>query len=246
MTKLKNAPLVEIVLELRWEMLKPNSFEDMQYLHSDMYSDLKKDYPFRENIAPSGVPLEFLINQPIHRFWQGENNYPLFQVGPGLLTFNTNHEQYDKNDFIKRCKKLIATFVKNFKHQASDQLSPSLLFLDFFPFDFEKNNVYDYLNQNFSIEFSQKFIKEDLQPFDLNLGFFYKVPLGDLSVNFSRARNLHNVDGIILQTRINGQRQFIDEKKLLDWVSDAKKECNNIFKSLTIGKLYDSFKGEKK
>jgi len=68
MSKLPNAPLLEVIFELRWKITNKNDLAKYQYLHGDLYSILKNSYHFRESLAPVEIPVEVLINKPIHRF----------------------------------------------------------------------------------------------------------------------------------------------------------------------------------
>jgi len=99
MSKLPNAPLIEVIFELRWEIKQKSDLTKYQYLIGDLYSSIKGDFPIRESLAPPEIPTEILINNPAHRFRSDKNQYPLVQVGPGLLTLNTTDENYFWNDF---------------------------------------------------------------------------------------------------------------------------------------------------
>ncbi|HPH00719.1 MAG TPA: TIGR04255 family protein, partial [Tenuifilaceae bacterium] len=89
MSKLPKAPLVEVVFELRWQIINKVDLSKIPYLYGDIYSQLKNKYPFRESIVPPEIPIDILINQPVHRFRTAPNDYPLFQVGTGIITLNT-------------------------------------------------------------------------------------------------------------------------------------------------------------
>ena len=168
MSKLANSPLVEIVLELRWNILNKSDLSKIQYLYGDLYSELKQKYPFRENIVPAEIPMDILINQPVHRFRTGANDYPLVQVGPGIITLNTNDEKYFWETFSEWSDEIISAFLKVFPLDSGVKVTPSVLFLDFFLFDFQKSNVNAFLNNGFNIKFDQSFFKTDEFPSDLN------------------------------------------------------------------------------
>jgi len=88
MSKLPKAPLLEVIFELRWQIKQKSDLTKYQYLIGDLYSAIKKTYPVRESLAPPEVPTDILINNPVHRFRKDKNQYPLVQIGPGLLTLN--------------------------------------------------------------------------------------------------------------------------------------------------------------
>ena len=242
MSKLPKAPLIEIVLELRWKITNKADLSHIQYLYGDIYSELKHKYPFRESIVPTDIPLDILINQPVHRFRTSNNDYPLFQVGPGLITLNTIDSKYFWETFSKDAEELLVTFLKVFPEVNNNKLTPSILFLDFFPFDFEKNDVYKYVNDKFNIVFSQSFIPNEKYPMDINIGFYYEIQIGDLSVTFQKGKNSSQQDGIILQTRINGKPLNPVMEEISAWIEKSHDVCSKLFRELTKGELYESFK----
>jgi len=239
MSKLKKAPLVEVVFELRWAITNSNDLAKAQYLYGDLYNELKDSYPFREGIVPAEVPVELLINRPIHRFRKAKNDYPLCQVGPGIITHNTIDKQYFWDSFYENTTKLIDSFFKVFP--LNEQISISLLYIDLIPFDFANNNVYKFLNDNLNIDFKQSFLDENSQPFDLSFGFYYKTKFGNLELTFKRGRKNENEEGILIQTRLNGDNISTETNQIFDWLENAHDTCSNTFKKLISTKLYDSF-----
>lgn len=242
MSKLPRAPLVEIVLELRWKITNKTDLSKIQYLYGDIYSELKNKYPFRESIVPTEIPIDILINQPVHRYRTANNDYPLFQVGPGIITLNTIDKKYFWDTFSKDMEELVGSFLKVFPIDSNEKLTPSILFLDFFPFDFEKKDVYNYINEKFNIVFNQSFILNENYPKDINLGFYYEIPTGDLSITFQKGKNSSLQDGIVLQTRINGKSLNPNIAIISSWIEKSHDTCSELFKKLTEGELYESFK----
>ena len=44
MSKLLKAPLLEVIFEINWDITNKNDIIEFQYLHGDMYSNLKNSY----------------------------------------------------------------------------------------------------------------------------------------------------------------------------------------------------------
>lgn len=242
MSRLPNSPLVEVVFELRWKIETRDDLLNAQYLYGDIYSELKKDYPFRELIVPIEIPIEAVINQPVHRFRKEENGYPLFQVGPGIVTFNTIDSLYYWDKFSSNCKELIDAFIKVFSNSGNRLMIPSILYIDFFEFDFEQNDVNEFINKNFHLSFEQNFIENKGLPTDLNLGFFYRIEIGNLSIAITKGKKSNQKNGIIIHTRIDGVESNLNSESLITWLEQAHNYTSDIFKKLTAGELYDSFK----
>ena len=239
MSKLPKAPLVEVVIELRWQITNKNELAGIQYLYGDIYNELKEKYPFRESILPVEFPMEMTINQPVHRFRAERDGYPLFQVGPGILTLNTIDSKYYWEALFKDASELIENFFK--VYTLNKDISPGILYIDFFPFNFEKQDVHEFINHRFNVTFGQSFFENDNFPTDFNMGFAYNINLGDLRINFQKGKN-NNIDGILLQTRINGKSLNPNQKNINNWFNQAHSLSSNLFKQLIEGELYQSFK----
>jgi uncharacterized protein (TIGR04255 family) len=156
MSRLPHAPLLEVIFELRWQIKEKAQLEKYKYLIGELYSKVKSSFPYRESLIPTEIPIDLLLNKPANRFRIKENDYPLVQLGPGVLTYNTIDEKYFWHDFYKDSKSLIHNFFEVYD-SSEDVFRGNLIYIDFFKFDFEKQNVNDYINQNFNIIFQQNF-----------------------------------------------------------------------------------------
>lgn len=240
MSKLPNAPLIEVVIELRWQITQKNELTGIQYLYGDLYNELKDKFPHRESIIPVDIPIEMTLNQPAHRFRAKVGGYPLIQIGAGILTLNTIDDIYEWNSFFKDATETIEKFLKVYT-LPDKQVVPGIMYIDFFPFNFEENDVVDYINRNFKVTLSQSFFEADKPPIDFNMGFAYNIELGQLRVNLQKGI-VNKSEGILLQTRINGKPLLAKEEKLGKWLNDAHELTSDLFKQLTAGNLYETFK----
>ncbi len=241
MSKLPNAPLVEVVFELHWNVEKSDGTKT-QYLYGDIYNLLKAEYPYREIANSPEIPFEILINRPVHRYRSEVGGYPLFQVGPGLLTLNCTEKKYYWDDFYRNAINLVNNFLSIYNFTDSETVKSSIFYLDFFEFDFKSQNINDYLNNNFNLSIGQSFIQTDSLPKDLNLGFFFEVDCGDISVLFKRGKNSENKDGIILQTRLNGPTLSPNSEEISNWINIAHETCSKVFKNIFKDHFYNTFK----
>jgi len=92
---LKNAPLIEVIAELHWRLkpifgskaaaLDPHLDE---YIASFSKASGSAGFSFVEKNIPDDVPRELLAHQSLLRFRKAANEWPLFQVGPGLFAAN--------------------------------------------------------------------------------------------------------------------------------------------------------------
>ena len=90
----ENAPLVEVVAEIRWQLKylasAPNAKIDPYYelFRDDFLAVMKKALPNVEALVPDEIPAEFLSGQPHLRIRSKPGGSPLVQIGPGVITVN--------------------------------------------------------------------------------------------------------------------------------------------------------------
>lgn len=109
--KLTNKPLVEAIFELRWGLDgTPGMAVDPYYqmLIGQLYSAIKGDYPYWERLPTAEVPEGLAPYAPHHRFRIASDQWPLVQIGPGILTLNDT-EGYDWDVFLPRCAAVVDT-----------------------------------------------------------------------------------------------------------------------------------------
>jgi uncharacterized protein (TIGR04255 family) len=241
MNKLPKAPLLEVIFELKWEIRDKNDLEKFQYLHGDLYSKLKDSFPKRERLVPLDFPVEFLHNRPIYRF-RSQEEYPLIQIGPGLITLNTIEEKYVWEEFNDLSNTLLKTLFEIFSDlKKYDFIQPSLTYIDFFSFNFQNANVYDFISENLKLNFSQNFYETDKFPTNLNLGYYYETAVGDLSISLRKGKNNKNEDGIAMQIKISNKLSKVEILEISKWLSESHSLASSLFKQITEGSFYESF-----
>ncbi len=240
MSKLKNAPLLEVIFELRWKMENKENWEKYSFLHGDLYSLMKSSYPDRELLFPGEMPHELLIDKPVYRF-KSENRYPLFQIGPGLLTLNTIEAEYDWATYFKQIEELYGSFFESYSFSDKEYVRPSLSYFDFLRIDWEKENVLEYITSHLNMDIQQGFHNIQKPPNVFNWGIGYETELGNLVLRIDAGANNKKERGLIIQTQINGFEKDANLGSLTNWLNDAHELCSSLFKDLTKGELYESF-----
>jgi uncharacterized protein (TIGR04255 family) len=88
-------PLIEVICEIRWGLQPlsaiPGSSYDPHFpAFAEDFASLigKSHYTFVERLPPVDLPIELRAGNPVLRFRRQQNEWPLFQIGPGLLTVN--------------------------------------------------------------------------------------------------------------------------------------------------------------
>lgn len=240
MGKLKNAPLLEVIFELRWKMSSAKHWEKYSFLSGDLYSLMKDDYPNRELLFPGEIPHEMLIDKPMYRF-RNENQYPLFQIGPGLLTLNTIEAAYEWDVYYKQIVDLSEKLFDTYSFSTEEEVRPSLAYYDFFELDWENENVLEYISSHLNLNIEQHFYETNSFPNSFNWGIGYKTDIGNLVLRIDAGANNNNIKGLIVQIQINGFDKEADIDSLINWLNEAHAMCSSLFKDMTRGKLYESF-----
>ncbi|PWE00363.1 TIGR04255 family protein [Marinilabilia rubra] len=243
MSKLPKAPLLEVIFEIKWDITSKTDIVDFQYLHGDLYSNLKSKYSHRENLLPPEVPLDIIKGSPVFRFREKQGSYPLVQVGPGLISLNTIDDKYFWNQFRDESNKILNILNDIYPKYSNFNLSPALTYLDFFNYDKSRETPLDFINSNFQLSLNDDFMKDtDSKMHDVNFTFNYEVEQKIVSLNLRNGKINNDKNGIVLQTKVIGKKEKYDAQKLKEWLESAHNLSSNMFKSLTAGKLYESFK----
>lgn len=90
-----NPPLAEVIAEVRWKLTPLGTVigggVDPYYLKfRDWLADrlAAKGYSFKEPLIDADMPLELVGGNPVIRFRRSAQQWPLYQLGPGLLAMN--------------------------------------------------------------------------------------------------------------------------------------------------------------
>src|SRR5438034_9047205 len=90
---LKNKPLVEALVEIRWQ-LEPGSATGLsrdphyKFLLGKLFETVKARFPHHEELPAASVPEEMTSHVVHHRFRKTPSGWPLIQVGPGIFSVN--------------------------------------------------------------------------------------------------------------------------------------------------------------
>lgn len=240
MSKLPNAPLQEVSAQLKWH-LKPEEFPSYGFLAGDFYHYIKDKFQHREAIAPEGIPVQLLINNPTHKFYNEETEFPFFIIGPGIIGLNVNDENYFWEDYIEQIE---YTFTPAFKILPTlsefDHIHLSLEYIDFFEFDFNNDNILEFLSKSLNTQFHQPFTSSIPNGVDFNISY-KNEELGTIKFSYIKGRVKGKNEGLIVRTTIDSGIFPSDIKQTIEWFNEAHKKCSKLFKEMTKGELYDSF-----
>ncbi len=243
MSKLPNAPLLEVIFEIKWDITNKRDIVDFQYLHGDLYANIKDKFGYRENLIPPEIPYEVIKGMPAYRFRRVKNGYPLVQVGLGLLTYNIIDKLYYWENFKEDIDRVSKVFFNVYPKAKDLKLTPSITYIDFFNVDFDRQNPVDFINNKLHLNIQQSFInKETAGLKEINFLFNYQIKENVLSLNLKNGMIKENIPGLVLQTKFIGGKKIYPLGDLSLWLDEAHRMCSDIFKKITKKEFYSTFK----
>jgi uncharacterized protein (TIGR04255 family) len=255
---LKNKPLVEAILEMSWKLQEksPDIYVDPNYkiLVGRLYDRLLKEYPFPVELPTASVPDEIANYVVQHQFRKAENEWPLIQIGPGIITLNDT-KSYQWDDFEKRGKNMVDVLFDAYPDKKKFGINRLLLrYIDAIEFDYAREDIYAFLKKHLSTTidvndklFSDKSANKDNPNFDLRFLYPANKPKGVFGLRFSRGMKRNekgdNVDALIWETRVesDGTIFYKDKKEILNWVATAHELTHNSFFNLMSDELLRRF-----
>jgi uncharacterized protein (TIGR04255 family) len=157
---LKNKPLVEATMELRWK-LKEGEGEDQasdphyKLLLSRFFDRISGEngpYPNYVELPSAKLPEEYVAHVVQHRFFSGENQPPLVQLGPGVLTLHSTKDNYTWGDFKDRITFVTQKLYESYPNPNELQLeSLSIRYINALDFDYLEEDITDFIQENLKI-----------------------------------------------------------------------------------------------
>lgn len=240
-TKLKNAPLKEVIFEVHWDgvsdqngTLRDAGFDLAQ---GKLAERLKVDFPLHRKLLPDSAPISF-FRIPKHQYWTGELNWPVVQHGEGILTVNEVEVGYE---WENRFKPLVLGVIDKTKEAYENNIhfkSVKLQYID--AWDLENQSFIDFIGNNL-----QTFIKIGYQePGKLkNVNIHQSFELTDASIFqlniYDAYNNKTDQKSIVWTTTVEKSAAFNDAE-LIDWLEGAHQVTSDFFKKMLSKDFYDS------
>ncbi|CAJ36746.1 TIGR04255 family protein [Methanocella arvoryzae] len=256
---LKNKPLVEAILEIRWKLQEksPGVFVDPNYklVIGRLYDRLNADYPYPVELPTSNIPADISAYVVQQQFRKTENEWPLIQIGPGIITLNDT-KSYIWEDFEERARKMVDELFDAYPTEGNNLEINSLLlrYIDAIDFDFDHNDIYQFIHKEMgtTINLNNKLFDEETidrknHNFDFRFVYPTKVPKGMLGLRFARGLKTNdkgeNKDALIWETRVQSEVDVIFDNKeeIVDWIVKAHEITDSCFFNLISDDLLRRF-----
>lgn len=259
--QLTKAPLIEAVFELYWALhpaqddkaqIGRGTGSDPNYSITigTLYNKVKTDYPYHEKLPTSQIPESMAAYIIQHRYRKAENVGPLIQIGPGLVTLNIT-KNYTSHDFKSRSNQLATSFCESYPDTASLRFSRLIMrYINFIPFDFEKDNILDYLKENLNLSVEIKktiFAQSDItdKPHGIDIRFSYPAKTQETMLHFRFVRStIEKKDCLIWEIVFETTKATPAQMSAPDisaWIEQGHAVCEKWFFNMCDDKLIRVF-----
>jgi uncharacterized protein (TIGR04255 family) len=266
--QLKNNPLMEAWLEIRWQLKEtdfPGLLTDSQYPFAlgIFYESVKDIFGFLEELPTSKAPEGFLPYAVQHRFRVAEDGWPILQLGPGVASVNFT-TPYSWTIFKEKAHYLRLKLLNAYKTSGLKTQSIFLRYRNGFSYNYGTESLFIFLKEklNTSISLPKSIpgsFTEKPYPSNTNITFTYDLSIpkgvGKIKIGSGYTRKVSEEhepkpkEVIIVELEIgsigNNAPDITAKSRFNDWLELAHSVTHEWFFSLIDGELFKQFlKGE--
>jgi uncharacterized protein (TIGR04255 family) len=251
---LENKPLVEAIFELRWKLQEPTPGVkiDPHYkiLIGRAYDRVQDKYPFHEQLPTATMPDEIAGYVVQHRFRKAEDEWPLIQIGPGIITLNDT-EGYIWGTFREGVSQVLETLFEAYPEAEKNLKIQGLLlrYIDAIDFDYENDDIFTFLKDKMKMNlelheqlFDGTGVSKKPRGFDLRLSFPSTNPEGAIHLRFARGKR-KDENALIWETQVQsiGDATPTSKDEINTWIDSAHKLTDDWFFKIIEGELKGRF-----
>jgi len=248
MSRLKNAPLQEVIFEVGWALdIDPHSGIESDSRFNLALGSLKtlvkKEFPHHVARVPFYELAPHAFNrQAVMQFRKEPNGRPLLQLGPGVFTVNDTDKDYDWDESFK------PTLVYGLE-KLEEAYDGELLYEHAVLRYIDSVRVKDYgftdwgsfIAKHLRFSFVNSF-DEAMVPKDVSFQQLFDCPNGDqLQLQVGSGTDAAGDIRLIWQTIIS-RKQAFDKESLITWGHEAHTHSSTIFKQFCQPDFYGSFR----
>lgn len=263
-SQLKNPPLVEALLELKWDLQKsggPDNFVDPGFKIASfrLYDRIKKRFGHIQELPITIIPEEMTAYAVRNQFRAEQNGWPLVQIGPGVASVNLT-PPYSWADFTRNVKYFVPHLFASYKGvipgQPDYQLhlnSAVLRYINGIEWDWSSGNTLEFLRDSLhtNVSLPDKITAEspDACPVNVNLQIGYPIdePKGQRLIRISTGK-VGQTNGLVVEIMFVSAGidtpQLDNVENFMKWVNGAHTVIEKSFFSLIEGELHKRFKGD--
>lgn len=254
--ELKNKPLVEAILEIRWKLqgASPGPQTDPHYklLLGRLFDRIIKSYPEHEQLPTANIPDELVGHVVQHRFRVQDNSWPLIQVGPGVFTVNSTAD-YMWTDFRPRVLSAVTKLYDSHPKLGDFKITNlKLRYIDAVDYDYEVDNAFEFLRDKLKLNISlPKTLFKDTSVENRPTGLIWqssfkcKMPRGLISIRFATGQK-NNAPALVWETTVESAGDDLPHmpNAFEGWLDAAHEITDDWFFKMIEGELERRFSGE--
>jgi uncharacterized protein (TIGR04255 family) len=244
----QNAPLVEVIAEFRWDIQRieslPTAAIDPHFpiFEAAISSRLSGEgFGTIESLAPPNVPIELLANRVLRRFRPQPNQWPVFQIGPGLFTVNMTPPYGGWARFrtllAQGLNSLLASYPMPdvYLHFRQFELKYIDAFTDRHGFRDMRSFLSDYMTVNITAPPDLWAQASDDGPVLIasEISLPLKTPNGSRGIIRLGSGQANNQDAVVLELAVQRIGSLPDRMAILDWMDGAHSTVRSWFQLLT-------------
>lgn len=253
--QLANPPLVEVILEIRWELQEgtvPQTKTDPHYvlLPGKLHATLSDNYPYHEPLPQASIPDEITPYTVKHRFRHEKDGWPLIQIGPGILTVNHTKKYTTFDEFLPLAVSAVNELFKVYPEPENLKISNLLLrYIDAKEFDYKKEDIQVFLRDKMGVPillpdklFNNTGVDRIPRSFTWNTSFSCNMPNGLATLKFATGLS-NGKPALIWEQIVQSSHDDVPDmpKGFKNWIKDAHKLTKSWFLSLIKGDLEQEF-----
>jgi uncharacterized protein (TIGR04255 family) len=250
---LKNKPLVEAIFELKWKLHEmPGGYRFDKFYEISigrLFEKLRSKYPFQEQLETVNMPDEIAGYVVQYRFRKAENDWPVVQIGPGIITLNET-DKYVWKEFKENAKKLVDNLIQIRTEYEKPVFNGFLLrYIDAIDYNYDEENVYDFLKDKMKLRielypnlFEGTKVQSLPATFDHKFSYPSEKPKGIVSLRFFRGKRF-NKDSLLWETMVsvNDEETLNAKGNIIKCLEEAHDLTHNWFFKIISGELEKRF-----
>ncbi len=254
--ELKNKPLVEAILEVRWKLQgTPQGHQiDPHYklLLARVFDRMQNDYPEHEELPNASLPDELVGHVVQHRFRVAANSWPLVQIGPGIFTVNSTAD-YTWGGFRDRVLPAVKRLYEAHPKAGDLKITNLVLrYIDAVDYDHAEENVFVFLRDKLRLNtslpdslFQDTPIQATPVGFTWQGSFRCENPKGVVTVRFATGQR-SNAPAVIWETTVESAGEDLPQMpaSFETWIDAAHAITDDWFFKMIEGELERRFSGE--
>lgn len=261
---LKNKPLVEAILEIRWHLrqsikvqgpaqaMRPALDPHYRLLLARLFDRFQNEYPVHEQLPTASIPDEMVAQVVQHRFRSAKADWPLVQVGPGVFTVNDTH-RYTWTDFQQRTKEAVVRLYDAYPNVAEFHIQSLVLrYIDAVEYNYRDENAFAFLSDKMKVGislpdalFHSTGVGSRPRSFSWQATFECSKPPGSLHVSFATGQK-EEEPAILWETTVQSVGDDLPNMPdgFPNWIDAAHEITDDWFFKLIEGELERRFQGE--